>query len=200
MSESEDITQITQLILRERQGRDRAWWQQMREAFAPDSTVHLSWYRGDGPGFVTGSERMSSNGDKAVHRLSPPVIHLHDQRAIAELACGVEFQVRIQGTPAHLVSYTRLNYRLRKRDGVWAVVQLDAIYERDSLTPAFPGDRIEIASTDLNGYRPSYALLSHYLHNQGYDVADDLLGDDRPEDVTRFYQQSRTWFHSARTA
>lgn len=196
MSETDDITRIMQLILHERQGRDRGWWPQMRHAFAPDSIVRLSWYRGDGPGFVDGSERMSGSGDKAVHRLSPPVIHLDADRAIAEMSCGVEFQVRIHDTPAHLVSYTRLNYRLEKRDDQWAVVQMDAIYERDTLTPAFPGDHIDIDSADVEEYRPSYALLSYYLAGKGYDIADDLLGDDRPEAVASFYEELLHWLQA----
>ncbi len=197
MSDADDLIQITQLILRERQGRDRGWWQQMQDAFAPDSIVRLSWYRGDGAGFVDGSERMSGSGDKAVHRLSPPVIHLDADRAIAEMSCGVEFQVRIHDVPAHLVSYTRLNYRLQKRDDRWAVVQLDAIYERDTHTPAFPGDRVDIDGAAVSGYRLSYALLTFYLRSKGYVVADDLLGDDQPEAVTEFYDELLHWLHAA---
>lgn len=198
MRGADDLIEITQLLLHERQGRDRGWWQQMREAFAPDSTVRLSWYRGDGHGFVEGSERMSGSGDKAVHRLSPPVIHVEGDRAIAEMSCGVEFQVRIHDVRAVLISYTRLNYRLRRQSGGgWAVVQMDAIYERDSLTPAIPGDTIEVNNAVVDGYRPSYALLAYYLSSQDYDIAGDLLGDDRPESIVEFYTELTDWLHAA---
>ena len=112
------------------------------------------------------------------------------------MSCGVEFRVRIRDVPAHLVSYTRLNYRLEKRDDRWAVVQLDAIYERDALTPALPGDRIEIDSKTVSGYRDSYALLTYYLRSKGYDIADDLLGDDRPDAVEAFYDELVHWLHA----
>ncbi|MEZ0362351.1 hypothetical protein ACAG26_01415 [Mycobacterium sp. pUA109] len=59
-SSSEDISVITRLVLRERQGHDRGWWDQMAAAYWPDSTVHLTWYRGDGPGFVAGSKDVSA--------------------------------------------------------------------------------------------------------------------------------------------
>jgi hypothetical protein len=42
MSQIDDIARITQLMLRERQGRDRGGWPQMRQGFAADSTVRLS--------------------------------------------------------------------------------------------------------------------------------------------------------------
>ncbi|WP_394938023.1 nuclear transport factor 2 family protein [Psychromicrobium sp. YIM B11713] len=196
MSRSDEITEISQLILHERQGRDRGWWQQMREAFALDSAVKISWYRGDGPGFVTSSERMSGAGDTAVHRLSPPSIHLKGARAIAELSCGVELQVEIHGIPAHLISYARLNYRLHQEAAGWKVVQFDAIYERDTLTPAFPGDQLQIDKAEATKYRPSYALLAYYLRSQGYDVKDDLLGDDEPQRVELFYDELREWLEA----
>lgn len=76
-------------------------------------------------------------------------------------SCSVAFQVAIKDVPAHLISYTRLNSRLVRRDGRWRVQRLVAIYERDTLTPAFPGDSITVASTDVVGLRSSYALLTY---------------------------------------
>lgn len=195
MNTADDVVEIMQLVLRERQGRDRGWWQQMREAFAIDSVVHLSWYSGDGARFVSESERMSGNGDVAVHRISPPVVHVEGDRAIAEMSCGIEFQVTIDAIPAHLISYTRVNYRLIRAVGQWKVAQMDAIYERDTLTPAFPGDRIDIGETAVTDYRRSYALLAHYLRGRGYDIRDDLLGDDRPAEVSQFYSELLQWLH-----
>jgi hypothetical protein len=193
MSTSTDVVEIEQVILHERQGRDRGWWQQMRDTFAADSTVNLSWYTGDGVGFVEGSERMSGHGEKAVHRLAPPIVHVQNDRAIAEVSCGVEFQVSISGVPSHLVSYTRLNYRLTRRDGRWLVQDMNAIYERDTLTPAFPGDSLTVGSAEVAGLRPSYALLTFYLRSKGYTIGDDLLGDDDPDRVHNFYDEMLHW-------
>jgi hypothetical protein len=197
MSISADVVEIEQLILYERQGRDRGWWQQMRDTFSADSTVNLSWYTGDGAGFVDGSEQMNSHGDQAVHRLSPPIVHVHKNRAVAEVSCGVEFQVLIGGVPAHLVSYTRLNYRLVHGDGRWLVQNMNAIYERDTLTPAFPGDTLSIGSAEVAGLRASYALLTYYLRSKGYTIGDDLLGDDKPDQVRNFYTEMLHWLDEA---
>ncbi|WP_426323527.1 nuclear transport factor 2 family protein [Microbacterium sp. E-13] len=188
-----DVIEVTQTILREREGRDRGLWQQMLDAFAPEASVRLSWYRGDAAGFVAGSERMSGSGDPAVHRLSPPVVHARGDRATAEVSSAVELQVRIDDVPAHLISYTRLNYRLERRDGAWVIVQMDAVYERDTLTPAIPGDQVRVSRSSVLDARPSYALLSFYLASKGYDIRDDLLGDDRPAAVADFYADMRAW-------
>ncbi|MFJ9173709.1 nuclear transport factor 2 family protein [Streptomyces sp. NPDC102360] len=197
MSRSDAVSRIEQAILHERQGRDRGWWAQMGASFAADSSVSLSWYTGDGPGFVAASEGMSAQGDTAVHRLSPPVVHVRGDRAIAEVSCGVEFQITIKGVPAHLVSYTRLNYRLTERDDRWLVQRMDAIYERDTLTPAYPGDTVDVGSSDVAGFRTSYALLTYYLGSKGYTIGEDLLGDDRPGEVQAFYDGLLEWLNAA---
>jgi hypothetical protein len=46
------LDDVTQLILRERQCRDRGWWNQMAGCFAADSRVELSWFNGRGVDFV----------------------------------------------------------------------------------------------------------------------------------------------------
>ena len=52
-----DIDQITQLVLHERQGRDRGWWKRMSAAFLPTSTVNLGWSSGSAPDFAARPKR-----------------------------------------------------------------------------------------------------------------------------------------------
>ncbi|MEA5367305.1 nuclear transport factor 2 family protein [Amycolatopsis sp., V23-08] len=188
-----DVTAITQLILHERQGRDRGWWDQMRAAFRPDSTVRLSWFTGSGAEFVQRSEAMSARGDLSVHRMAPPVVTVRGDRAHAEASASTELQIDFEGVAAHLISFTRINYRLSKEDGEWGVVSLDAIYERDTLSPALPGASLTVDPSDVAGFRPSYALLALCLERRGYPIGTDLLGDDRPEAVAAFYASVHTW-------
>jgi len=132
-----------------------------------------------------------------VHRLSPPVVHVRNDRVTVEVVCNVKFQIKVKGVPAHLVSYTRLNYRLIERDNRWRIQRLDAIYERDTLTPAYPGDTVEVSSSDVAGFRTSYALLTYYLRSKGYTIGEDLLGDDRPGEVLAFYDGLLEWLNAA---
>ena len=124
-----DLALITQVVLAERQGRDRGWWDQMADAYWPDSTVRLSWYRGDGAGFVEGSKSMALRGSTALHHSYAPVVHVRGPRAHVELSVAMRISVAVDDVAADLVSYTRLNYRLERRDDRWRISSLDAIYE-----------------------------------------------------------------------
>ncbi|XVU27730.1 nuclear transport factor 2 family protein [Actinoplanes sp. CA-054009] len=191
-----DLDEIGQLVLRERQARDRGWWERMGGCYWPDSTVRLSWYTGDGPGFAEASRSMAGRGDRSVHRLSPPVVQVQGERAFVEVPAAIEVRAEVDGVVADIVSYTRIVYRVRRKRGRWGIAALDPVYERDTLTPAVPGQTVVIAPGDLAAYRPPYAILAWHLARRGYRITGDLLGDDQPERVAAFYAQTLRWLTS----
>jgi len=190
---STPIEDVTQLVLRERQCRDRGWWDQMADCFAEGSQISMSWFTGTGAEFVNQSRGMSGRGDYAVNRLSPPAIRVRGERALAELPLTIEFRVNIKGVEAYLDSNARSQYRAERTDGTWRITAITSIYERDSLYPAIPGTRLEIDTKELGQYRQSYRCLAWYLNQKGYHIGADLLGDDRPEAAARQYQDDSTW-------
>ncbi|MFF3208059.1 nuclear transport factor 2 family protein [Streptomyces sp. NPDC002962] len=192
---TQDVTAVAQLVLHERQGRDRAWWDAMRQCYAPDSAVRISWFRGSGPEFVDQSERMAGRGDRAVHRLGPPVVDVHGERALVELPAVIEVATELDGAEVVLTSCTRLLYRAARSEGDWKIVSLDPVYERDSLTPAVPGTEIRLDLDEVGRYRKPYRFLTHVLERRGYGIGDDLYGDDRPDEVVRLYQDAHDWLN-----
>lgn len=196
---TDSLATVAQLILHERQARDRGWWQEMRDCFAPGATVRLSWFRGSARDFVAESEKMASNGHFNRHRLGPPVVHRHDQRAVVEVSAAIEIPTVYDGVEADLLSYARLVYRVEQRSGRWLIVSLDPVYERDTLTPSVPGTSLVVDPAQLAESRRPYRLLAHVLGRQGYSVDQDLYGDDRPEPVAQFYKATFDWLRHARS-
>jgi hypothetical protein len=193
-----DVDELAQLVLRERQGRDRGWWTQMRECFEPGATIRLSWFEGTADEFVARSQDMATRGDQASHRLSPPVVQVMGDRAVVELPMTVEFRTVIAGVEADLACEGRLLYRAASGAGRWRIAGMEAIYRRDTLLPSIPGTRLEIRPEDLAGFRPAYRLLSYHLSRRGYAISPDLYGDDRPEGVEELYRESFRWARAGR--
>ncbi|MFF7335010.1 nuclear transport factor 2 family protein [Streptomyces sp. NPDC008150] len=194
---SADIALVTQVVLAERQGRDRGWWDQMAAQFWDDSSVRLSWYDGDGAGFVTGSAAMAERGQMATHHLFAPVVHVRGARAYVELSLAMRMTIEVDGVRGDLVSYTRLNYRLERREALWRILTLDAVYEYVTLDPSVPGRTIDIDPADLAPYRQSYALLAWNIAREGRTPSQDELGDDRPEELAAFYASIWAWLDAA---
>ncbi|MFE6484015.1 nuclear transport factor 2 family protein [Streptomyces sp. NPDC057757] len=194
---TDDVTALTQLVLHERQGRDREWWDAMLESYAPDAEVRLSWFRGSGAEFVDQSRRMAGRGDRAVHRLGPAVVDVHGGRALVELPAVIEVTTELDGVEAVLASYARLLHRAVRTGNGWRIASLDPLYERDTLTPGIPGSTVRVDEEELRKYRVPYRFLAYVLGRRGYGVGDDLYGDDRPDEVARVYAEAHHWLNPA---
>jgi hypothetical protein len=191
--DSADITAVTQLVLREREGRDLGRWQQMRDCFWPDSLIRVSWFQGNGADFVTGSMDMARRGLPARHRLAPIIVTLSGSRAVASFAAIIDLPVKLKGVEATLSTHSRFLYRTEKRDGCWRIVGFDAVYIRDELTPAISGQSVSIDPKEVKYYRPSYRMLSYYLNRQGFGVDSNLPGEDRPDLVAVLNLEIYSW-------
>jgi hypothetical protein len=191
--ESADVTAITQLVLRERESRDLGRWERMRGCFWPESLVRVSWFRGSGADFVTGSIDMARRKILAKHRLAPILVTLAGDRAIASLTAIIDLPVTLEGVEWTLSTHSRFLYRVERREGRWGICGFDAIYMRDELTPAIPGQSISIDASAVKGFRASYRMLSYYLSSQGYEVDSNLPGEDRPDLVEALNQEIYGW-------
>ncbi|VEG52585.1 Uncharacterised protein [Mycolicibacterium aurum] len=188
-----DIVTINQVLVRERQARDRGWWSQMLTFFHDDSRVTISWFDGSGADFVARSRALAEQGAVGCHRLGPPSIYVHQDRAVAVMPAVVETYPTIDGVDSVLIGYARLVSKLERRSGTWGIVRMQAIYERDELhsgptakTPVVPAD-------ELKAFRPSYALLAWSLNRLGVQVPSDLPGDDMPHLAEAVYDNAFAW-------
>lgn len=187
------ISAVTQLILRERESRDTGRWARMRDCFWPESQVRVSWYRGDGAGFVEGSIDMARRGVLAKHRVTPILVNLNGSRAVGAMPSIIDLPVKLHGVEFILSAHARFLYRAEMRGDVWRLMGFDAIYMRDELTPAVPGQSITIDPQALKSFRPTYRLLAYYMSSQGYKVDPDLAGEDRPETVAAMNDEVYGW-------
>jgi hypothetical protein len=194
-----DSEAVTQLVLRERQSRDRGWWDEMAACFVPGAVIDMSWFTGPAAEFIRLTRERSADGVWGRHRLCPPVVRVHGDRAWAELPLGIEFRTMVGGVEADLVSYCRSQYRAERVGGQWRIARITAVYERDVLIPAIPGTSLALDPVQFARYRPSYRCLAWYFDQAGTPLRHDLLGDDRPEAVALQYQAEWTWLGSSST-
>src|SRR4051812_25557399 len=121
----DDIIAVSQLVLAERECRDRAWWTRMAGCFHPDARIRLSWIDGSAAEFIEGSKDMAARGMFATHRLGPPVVRIKGDRAVASLGAIIDIPAVVGGIEAHLSCYGRFLVRVERRDGVWRIAFFD---------------------------------------------------------------------------
>lgn len=129
-SEQDPTVAVAALLLRERQARDRAQWRRMARCYTADATIAMSWFTGTAAAFIEHSQVMDVGGSRGVHRLSPPIVRVHGDRAVAELPLVIEFRTDVDGVEADLSSCARSQYRLVREGGHWRIRAITSIYER----------------------------------------------------------------------
>ncbi|MDG2175842.1 MAG: nuclear transport factor 2 family protein [Gammaproteobacteria bacterium] len=188
-----DITAITQLVVRERESRDLCLWNRMAECFHEDSHVDISWFQGSGKEFVQASKGMFERGMRAKHRLGPVLVTLNGDKAVATLSGIIDVPEEIDGVEMTLSAHCLMIYRAEKRGGAWGLISFGAIYRRDEFIPAIPGVVADISPEKLKQFRPSYRNLSYCLELAGFEVNNELPGEDRPETVAAIMEEVFGW-------
>ncbi|AUW60126.1 hypothetical protein C1T17_06600 [Sphingobium sp. SCG-1] len=193
-----DRVAIEQVLLRERFGRETHDFDTEQACFTPDAFIEASWFKGSAKDFVDQGRKQVANARGSSRlisfdSLSPVVIWVNGDRAIAEGSTAVHQVLPIQGIEAHMTSFTRIMSRLQRIDGEWLIAAKHAVYIRDVLEPMNPKEVPEIDTEKLKQYRPSYRHLSYVLSLAGIPLRDDLPGVDRPEAVTALRVSEREW-------
>ena len=130
---------------------------------------------------------------RAKHRLGPVLVTLNGDRAVATLSGIIDIPQTVDGIELTLSSHALFLYCVEKRQGHWGLVSFGAIYRRDELIPATPGQSVSIPAAALENFRPSYRNLSWSLERTGYTVNNDLPGEDRPETVAAIMKEIFEW-------
>lgn len=191
----DDVTEIAQLVVRERQSRVRRLVDQLRDCFHPDAKVATSWLQGSAEAFVAAAEGVGSSASRGtiLNRLGPPLVHHSGRRAVVELPSTTTRSISVHGVEAEFTSFMRLVYRAESRDGVWRITDLTAVYEWDTLHPAVPGTDLGVDPGAVAGLRHSYRWLAYTRSLEGETLSPDLPGIDRVDAVNTLYDAAFTW-------
>ena len=79
-----------------------------------------------------------------------------------------------------------------KRQGRWAIVRRQPIYEKDRLDPVTPGAKLELDATLLGRFPDGYRHLGYLQTKAGFTVKLGLPGVRGPE-VAKLYAEGAAW-------
>ena len=85
-----------------------------------------------------------------------------------------------------------------KRDGRWAIVRRQPIYEKDRLDPVDPSAALALDTAWLARYPEGYRHLAYLQAKNGFQVKGGLPGLHGPE-VARLYAEGRAWLAGSPT-
>lgn len=198
-----DKLTVADLIQFERLYRDQQQWERLRTMYHPDSLIRIGWFVGTGDEYVDASHRLEAKkgGWHLTHLTGPTQVQVQGNRAIAETNTLIIRRSVLNGVLADATIYCRLHSRVERRNGEWRILTLDVIYEKDTIIPVYPSDRLELNREELAQAPAAYRFTSYNLKKIGYSVrADDLYATDHPERVAQLYREAEDWLYASDTA
>ena len=179
-----------ELIEFERYCRDYMHWDEMRACYHDDAEINVSWMKGGPDQFVDASRLRPA---PAKHKIFDTLVWKKGDRAVAECIAMIQIRCPLDGDTVDLSTHTRLHYRVEKRDGIWKICFMDAIYEKDTMRSAYTDGTFSADRKELDSYRPTYANMMLRQVHYGGTPNGDMAGEDRPESVEKLYRESSKW-------
>ena len=193
-----DSQEITNLIMRWGQARDRGDWDVLRDCFHPDGTIQIAWITGPGREFIDKSaERIAEfgRGEPAKHIMGTPNIELNGARAFFQshvnhaarvIIEGIEFDWEFWGQFVDLVE--------RRDDNIWRLFRRTMVYEKDRLDPvhvqALPDDFFEMDA--FTKFLPEVRFLSWRLAKKGIPPSKQIITAGSPKEAA-LVAESKAW-------
>lgn len=190
-----DKLQIFELVRLERLWRDLGEWDKVAEAYTADAIIRTSWFHGNARDFAVGSKEMADRGRHSKHPIWPVYARVHGDRALVESRAEIQNRSEIDGVAVDTTQYVRFCSRVQRTPAGWRLASFEGIYEKGTIAPVNPADPVPIdwAKVTASTPRTSYQLHAWAITRRGYPVGDDLLGDDRPDQVREFYAAENRW-------
>jgi hypothetical protein len=188
-----DRETLFDLVRRERFARDSGDWNLLADLYIEDSNVRTTWFKGSGKLFASRSKEMADKGRHSRHPIWPIYAKVDGDRAVVESYSQIQNRSVIDGVEVDMLQNCRFISSLVRQGAEWRFRTFEAIYQNDSIQSTDPQVALPWPWTEFTGFRPSYRVWAWAMTRRGYDVDDQLLGDDRPDLVAAYYVQLNQW-------
>lgn len=172
--------------------RDACDWERFRTCWHDDGRMMATWFQGSPDEFIDMSRKGFDAGVRILHFLGGTAIDLAGDRAIAQTKMTISQRAEVEGVLCDVVCTGRFYDFIERRDGHWAVVVRQPIYEKDRLDPVDPRQAPELDPERLAQFPEGYRHLAYLQAGIGYPVKRDMPGLVGPE-VEALYVRGAGW-------
>jgi hypothetical protein len=192
-----DRLEIAELIRLERYWRDTAQWDRLAASYTEDSRVRTTWFDGSGAEFAEASREMAEQrGRQSRHLITPTYVRVASDRALVDSYGEIHNRAAVEGVECDMLMYCRFFSRVRRTPDGWRLQSFDGIYAKDQIAPVDPSADLPFEWSELERFRPSYRVWAYTLSLKGYEIGNEELGEDRPEQLATFLAEAETWLQS----
>ncbi len=191
-SEAVDKVAIRELIENWVLWRDAGDWERFRTVWHDDGYMNATWFQGSFNEFIRVSREGWDRGVSILHFLGGISVDLVRDRAFSQTKMTISQRARVHSVLVDVVCTGRFCDFLEKREGKWAIVVRQPIYEKDRMDPVDPSETLRLDKQLLERFPEGYRHLAYLQANIGYKVKSDMPGLKGPE-VEALYARGREW-------
>ena len=196
---SADELEIRQLVENWVLWRDAGFWDRFATVWHDDGWMTATWFQGPASKFIEVSREGFERGVNILHILGGSTCEIVEDRAIAQTRMTINQRGLVDNVLVDVICTGRFFDFLAERNGRWAIVRRQPIYEKDRMDPVDPSVRLSLDSERLNRFPEGYRHLAYLQSKLGFPVKDNLPGLRGPV-VEKLYAEGRAWLAGSETA
>ena len=162
--------------------RDAGDWDRFRTCWHDDGVMMATWFQGPAEEFIRVTQEGWARGVSILHFLGGSSIEVAGDRAVAQTKMTISQRGPVTGVLCDVVCTGRFHDFVERRDGRWAVVLRQPIYEKDRIDPVDPAADARARPGAARRRCPAgYRHLAYIQLGIGYDVKLDMPSSPAPK-------------------
>jgi hypothetical protein len=171
---------------------DAGDWQRFATVWHDDAWMTATWFQGPATEFQKARRAGFERRVNIIHFLGGTTVDVAGTRAIAQTKMTINQRATVDGVVVDAVCTGRFYDFFAKRQGRWAIVRRQPIYEKDRLDPVTPGAKLDLDAALLARFPDGYRHLAYLQTKAGFTVKLGLPGVRGPE-VAKLYAEGAAW-------
>ncbi|PWT76489.1 MAG: hypothetical protein C5B46_01150, partial [Proteobacteria bacterium] len=172
--------------------RDAGDWARFATVWHDDGWMTATWFQGPAPKFIEVSRQGFERGVSILHFLGGWSCDIAGARAISQVKMTINQRAALDDVVVDVVCTGRFYDFFEKRDGRWAIVRRQPIYEKDRLDAIDPAATLRLDAQLLSGFPEGYRHLAYLQTKIGFTVKKGLPGLRGPA-VENLYAEGEAW-------
>ena len=177
---------------------DSGDWERFATVWHDDGWMTATWFQGPATEFLKARRAGFERGVSILHFLGGTTCEIRDTRAIAQTKMTISQRATVDGVVVDAVCTGRFYDFFDKRQGRWAIVRRQPIYEKDRIDPVDSSETLELDADLLAQFPEGYRHLGYLQTKAGFKVRLGLPGLRGPE-VTKLYAEGAAWLAGSAT-
>lgn len=190
-----DRAEISQLIASWGILRDTYVWDKLRDCWTDDGTMAVSWFDGTADDFVEGCKPLAADLENRItsqHVITGSAVDVNGDRGLAETRILILVRLRVDGIWSDVTAVARFYDLLARTPGGWKIKRRVAIFDKDSIAPVNPADRLVLDEGRLKSFPEAYRCCGYMLSQRGMTINMDLPAPGSPA-LAKLYADGKAW-------